>query len=76
MHGEMMEDTVMESNAEVMLALFISVASKSWEAVNNMKQKQQLSNVGKHFGICSKQQQQSGDQCISQLSYFQLFSCL
>lgn len=29
MHGETVEDTGMESNAEVMLALFISVASES-----------------------------------------------
>lgn len=69
MHEEM-ENTVMESNAEVMLALFISVASESWEAVNNMRQKQQLPIVEKHFGIHSKQQQQTGDQCISHLSYF------
>lgn len=66
MHGETVEDTGMESKAEVMLALFISVASESWEAVNNMRQKQQLLSVEKHFGICSKQQ--TSDQCISQLS--------
>lgn len=29
MHGEIVEDTVMESNAEVTRALFISVASES-----------------------------------------------
>jgi len=70
MHGEMVEDTVMESNAEVMLALFISVASESWEAANNTRQKQQLPSVEKHFSIRCKQQQQTGDQCVPQLSYF------
>lgn len=70
MHEETVEDTGMESKAEVMLALFISVASESWEAVNNMRQRQQLLNVEKHFGIYSKQQQQTSNQCISQLSYY------